>query len=91
MAIILRNCIYKKTKLLATKLAKAVPVRQKLFHVEQFRRRSRKPMLIPACSEETEAFCTAENREIASENVPRGTIFRAIERCRQQENIRTEP
>ena len=36
MGIILRNCKRKKTKLLATKLAKAVTVHPKLFHVEQF-------------------------------------------------------
>jgi hypothetical protein len=35
-AIILRNCIPNKTQPLATKLAKAVPVHPKLFHVEQF-------------------------------------------------------
>jgi hypothetical protein len=36
MGIILRNCRLNKTQLLATNLAKAVPVRPKLFHVEQF-------------------------------------------------------
>jgi len=37
MGIILRNCRLNKTQLLATNLAKAVTVRLKLFHVEQFR------------------------------------------------------
>ena len=36
MGIILRNCIRNKTKPLTTKLAKALPVHPKLFHVEQF-------------------------------------------------------
>jgi hypothetical protein len=36
MGIILRNCKGKKTELLTTKLAKAVTVHPKLFHVEQF-------------------------------------------------------
>ena len=34
--IILRNCICNKIKPLTTKLAKAVPIHPKLFHVEQF-------------------------------------------------------
>ena len=34
--IILRNCKLNKIQLLATNLAKAVTVRLKLFHVEQF-------------------------------------------------------
>ena len=37
MGIILRNCKLHKTQLLPTNLAKAVTVRLKLFHVEQFR------------------------------------------------------
>jgi len=36
MGIILRNCKLNKIQLLATNLAKAVTVRLKLFHVEQF-------------------------------------------------------
>ena len=36
MGLILRNWMLHKIQLLATKLAKAVTVRPKLFHVEQF-------------------------------------------------------
>ena len=46
MGIILRNCNLKKRQLLTTKLAKAVPIRPKLFHVEQFRApRARTPSI----------------------------------------------